>query len=97
MRATALAIAGELTEGELVLRYRAGETGDGLAGEEGPFTICAFWLVSALTKLGEIDRARARCEKPLSYASPLLLYAEKVTPLDPASAPAPCRGQQGVP
>ena len=79
-RATVLAIADELTEEELVLRYRVEETNDGFSGEEGTFTICSFWLVSALTDIGEVDRARALCEKLLSYASPLLLYAEEIDP-----------------
>jgi GH15 family glucan-1,4-alpha-glucosidase len=80
VRATVLAIADELTENDLVLRYRVEETEDGFSGEEGTFTICSFWLVSALTEIGEIDRARALCEKLLSYASPLLLYAEEIDP-----------------
>jgi alpha,alpha-trehalase len=78
VRATVLAIADELTEDELVLRYRVEETDDGFAGEEGTFTICSFWLVSALTEIGEVDRARALCEKLLAHASPLLLYAEEI-------------------
>src|SRR5918911_915499 len=40
--ATVLAIADELTEDELVLRYRVEQTDDGLSGEEGTFTICSF-------------------------------------------------------
>jgi GH15 family glucan-1,4-alpha-glucosidase len=60
------------------LRYRVDETDDGFSGEEGTFTICSFWLVSALAEIGEIDRARALCEKLLSYASPLHLYAEEL-------------------
>ncbi len=47
IRATVLAIADELTDEGLVLRYRVEETDDGLSGEEGTFTICSFWLVSA--------------------------------------------------
>ena len=78
MRSTVLAIADELTEDGLVLRYRVEETDDGFSGEEGSFTICSFWLVSALTEIGEVDRARALCEKLLSYASPLSLYAEEI-------------------
>jgi hypothetical protein len=39
-----------------------------------------FWLVSALTEIGELDRARALCEKLLSYATPLFLYAEEIDP-----------------
>jgi alpha,alpha-trehalase len=80
IRNTVLAIADELTEDGLVLRYRPSETDDGLAGEEGTFTICSFWLVSALTEIGEVKRARALCEKLLSYASPLGLYAEEIDP-----------------
>ena len=78
VRATVLAIAGELTVDELVLRYRVDETEDGLAGKEGTFTICSFWLVSALAEIGEVVRARELCEKLLSYASPLHLYAEEI-------------------
>jgi alpha,alpha-trehalase len=80
IRATVLAIAGELTRDGLVLRYRVSETDDGLAGDEGTFTICSFWLVSALSEIGEHGRARELCEKVLSYASPLLLYAEEIDP-----------------
>jgi GH15 family glucan-1,4-alpha-glucosidase len=80
VRATVLAVADELTEDELVLRYRVEETDDGFTGEEGTFTICSFWLVSALTEIGEVARARALCEKLLSYASPLQLYAEEIDP-----------------
>jgi alpha,alpha-trehalase len=80
IRATVLAIADELTRDGLVLRYQTSETDDGLAGEEGTFTICSFWLVSALSEIGEHHRARDLCEKVLSYASPLLLYAEEIDP-----------------
>jgi len=78
IRATVLAIADELTENGLVLRYRVGETDDGFASEEGTFTICSFWLVSALVEIGELARARGLCEKLLSFASPLQLYAEEI-------------------
>jgi GH15 family glucan-1,4-alpha-glucosidase len=80
VRATVLAIADELTEDGLVLRYRVEETDDGLSGEEGTFTICSFWLVSALCEIGEVVRARELCEKLLSYASTLGLYAEEIEP-----------------
>jgi GH15 family glucan-1,4-alpha-glucosidase len=80
LRTTVLAIADELTDGELVLRYRVKDTDDGLTGEEGTFTICSFWLVSALSLIGEHTRARALCEKLLSFASPLDLYAEELDP-----------------
>ena len=70
VRATVLAIADELTEDGLVLRYRTEETDDGLSGEEGTFTICSFWLVSALSEIGEHRAAEHLCERLLSYASP---------------------------
>jgi GH15 family glucan-1,4-alpha-glucosidase len=76
--ATVNAISKELTDDGLVLRYRVDETDDGLSGEEGTFTICSFWLVSALAEIGETRKARELCEKLLGYASPLLLYAEEI-------------------
>ncbi len=80
IRATVLAIADELTVDGLVLRYRVEETDDGFLGEEGTFTICSFWLVSALAEIGELDRARDLCARLLALASPLGLYAEEIDP-----------------
>ncbi|WP_028938571.1 glycoside hydrolase family 15 protein [Pseudonocardia spinosispora] len=81
VKRTVLAIADELTEHGLVLRYRTDVSEDGLSGAEGTFTICSFWLVSALVAIGETDRARLLCEKLLSYASSLQLYAEEIDPV----------------
>jgi GH15 family glucan-1,4-alpha-glucosidase len=80
IRATVLAIADELTVDGLVLRYRVEQTDDGLSGHEGAFVLCSFWLVSALAEIGEHRRARQLCEKVLSFASPLALYAEEIDP-----------------
>jgi alpha,alpha-trehalase len=80
IRATVLTIADELTEDGLVLCYRVQKTDDGLAGEEGASIIRSYWLVSALVEIGEVARARRLCERLLSYASPLLLYAEEIEP-----------------
>ena len=80
VRATVLAIADELTSDGLVLRYRVEETDDGLSGDEATFAICSFWLVSALSEINEHVRARRLCERLLSYASPLELYAEEIDP-----------------
>jgi alpha,alpha-trehalase len=77
LRATVMAIADELTEHGFVLRYRTDETDDGLAGKEGTFLICSFWLVSALAIIGEQQRARDLMERLLRVASPLGLYAEE--------------------
>ena len=73
-----LAIADELTKDDLVLRYRVESTDDGLSGEEGTFTICSFWLVAALALTDEVERARKLFLKLLSFAGPLLLYAEEI-------------------
>jgi GH15 family glucan-1,4-alpha-glucosidase len=82
IRATVLAIADELTDGAFVYRYRAATTPDGFDGEpEGSFTVCSFWLVSALVEIGELDRARAQCEKLIGHASSLGLYGEEIDPV----------------
>jgi GH15 family glucan-1,4-alpha-glucosidase len=78
IRATVKAIADELTEDGLVLRYKVEATDDGLRGEEGTFAICSFWLVSALCEIGELEQGRDLCEKMLAYASPLGLFAEEI-------------------
>jgi GH15 family glucan-1,4-alpha-glucosidase len=78
VRNTVMAIREELTEGGLVLRYRVDSTDDGLKGEEGTFLICSFWLVSALSEIGENREAEHLCERLLSYSSPLELYAEEL-------------------
>jgi alpha,alpha-trehalase len=80
VRNTVLAVCKDLTNEGLVLRYRVEETDDGFGDEEGTFTICSFWLVSALSEIGEAKMARDLCEKLLGYASPLHLYAEEIDP-----------------
>jgi len=80
LQATVLAIADELTEHGLVLRYKVDETDDGLSGTEGTFTICSFWLVSALSEIGERKRARKLCERLVSNGTALGLYAEEIEP-----------------
>src|SRR4051812_27453489 len=80
MRSTIDAIADELTEDGLVLRYRnvAGLNADGLTGEEGTFVICSFWLVSCLAQAGEIDRAQALFDQLIGYANDVGLLAEEI-------------------
>ena len=81
IRATVLAIAEELCDGPFVYRYRAERTDDGIGGEdEGTFTVCSFWLVSALVEIGELDWARTNCEKLMGAASALGLYGEELDP-----------------
>jgi GH15 family glucan-1,4-alpha-glucosidase len=81
IRRTVVAIAEGLTENGLVLRYRTEVTDDGLRGDEGTFLICSFWLVSALSEIGERHWARALCERLLGVAGALDLYAEELDPV----------------
>jgi GH15 family glucan-1,4-alpha-glucosidase len=78
VRATVDAIAEGLTENGLVCRYKVDETDDGLEGREGTFLICSFWLVSALSEIGERRRARNLCERLLETAGWLDLFAEEL-------------------
>jgi GH15 family glucan-1,4-alpha-glucosidase len=80
LRKSVEAIADGLTEDGFVLRYRTGETDDGMSGKEGSFLICSFWLVSALAIVGDRQRARDLMDKLLRVASPLGLYAEEFDP-----------------
>jgi alpha,alpha-trehalase len=80
MRSTIEAIAEDLTEDGLVLRYRnkEGMNADGLTGEEGTFVICSFWLVSCLAKAGEVERAEKLFDQLTGYANDLGLLAEEI-------------------
>ena len=81
MRSTIDAIARDLTEDGLVLRYRnsgEGVNADGLTGEEGTFVICSFWLVSGLAKAGEVERAQRLFDELVGYANDLGLLAEEI-------------------
>jgi alpha,alpha-trehalase len=80
IRATVLAIADELSVDGFVQRYRVEETDDGIGEPEATFTLCSFWLVSTLSEIGEHRHAREVCEKLLSNASQLELYAEDIDP-----------------
>lgn len=80
VRATIDAIAERLTDAHgLVYRYRAS---DGLAGEEGTFLLCTFWLAHALALAGEVEPAMATFERAITYTNDVGLLAEEV---DPAS------------
>jgi GH15 family glucan-1,4-alpha-glucosidase len=81
MKSTIDAIADDLTEAGLVLRYRNSAEGvndDGLQGEEGTFVICSFWLVSCLAKAGELERAEALFDQLAGYANDVGLLAEEI-------------------
>ncbi|GII66335.1 trehalase [Sphaerisporangium krabiense] len=78
VRATIGAIAEHLTDEDgLVYRYRAA---DGLAGEEGPFLMCTFWLAHAQALAGWRDRARETFARAAAFANDVGLMSEEVCP-----------------
>ena len=80
MHSTIDAIASDLTENGMVLRYHntEGVNADGLEGEEGTFVICTYWLVSCLAQAGEVERAEELFDRLTGYANDLGLLAEEV-------------------
>lgn len=74
--------AGGLLIDSLLRRYDVREAPDGLAGEEGTFNMCSFWLVEALTRAGRyqpalLERARLLFERMLGYSNHLGLFGEE--------------------
>lgn len=43
-------------------RYRHDESHDGIAGDEGAFLLCRFWLVESLAKQRRLEEATALYE-----------------------------------
>jgi GH15 family glucan-1,4-alpha-glucosidase len=68
----------ELVSDSLVYRYNPSASPDGLAGDEGTFSLCTFWYVDALARAGRLDDARLIFEKMQTYANHLGLYSEEV-------------------
>ena len=78
MKATIDAIAQRLTDQRgLVYRYLAH---DGLAGDEGTFLLCTFWLAQAQVLAGEVEGATATFERALAAINDVGLLAEEVDP-----------------
>jgi GH15 family glucan-1,4-alpha-glucosidase len=77
VQSTVRRIQEDLTSNGLVYRYRSK---DGLAGGEGTFTLCTYWLVDALALGGELDQAHDMFEHLLRYANDLGLLSEEIAP-----------------
>jgi GH15 family glucan-1,4-alpha-glucosidase len=82
MVSTVSAIERELMSEGFVLRYRTRTDGavDGLAGEEGVFLACSFWLVHVLALQGRRDEATALFERLLGLRNDLGLLSEEYDP-----------------
>jgi GH15 family glucan-1,4-alpha-glucosidase len=82
MLATIEATEQRLTDRKgLVYRYRAEGGVDGLAGEEGTFLLCTFWLAQALALAGRPTRAAEVFERAAAYVNDVGLLAEEVDPV----------------
>jgi GH15 family glucan-1,4-alpha-glucosidase len=75
---TLAAMDRELVSDSLVYRYNPSASPDGLAGDEGTFSLCTFWYVEALARAGRLDDARLTFEKMHTYANHLGLFSEEI-------------------
>jgi GH15 family glucan-1,4-alpha-glucosidase len=75
---TLVAMDRELVSDSLVYRYNPAASPDGLAGDEGTFSLCTFWYVDALARAGRLDDARLVFEKMHTYANHLGLFSEEI-------------------
>jgi pentatricopeptide repeat protein len=71
------AVRRDLAEGPFVYRYR-GE--DGVAGKEGAFLTCSFWLVDALARLGRLDEAVELMDRLVELGNHVDLFSEEMDP-----------------
>ncbi|HUA30413.1 MAG TPA: glycoside hydrolase family 15 protein [Streptosporangiaceae bacterium] len=76
---TLTAMDRELVSDSLVYRYNPSASPDGLAGQEGTFSLCTFWYVDALARAGRLDDARLTFEKMGTYTNHLGLYSEEIS------------------
>lgn len=77
MTSTIQSIREELSKGDLVYRYNVD---DGQLGKEGAFTVCSFWMVDCLTRLGKLGEAEALLNQLLKRGNHLGLYSEEIDP-----------------
>ncbi|CQR61777.1 glycoside hydrolase family 15 protein [Streptomyces leeuwenhoekii] len=82
---TVEAVRRELSTADgLVRRYPTAGTRtgvDGLAGDEGTFVLCSFWLVDALALVGRLDEAMGLFDRILALRNDLGLLAEEYDPV----------------
>ena len=83
MIATVEAVRRDLDAGDgLLYRYRHDVSSDGLAGPEGAFLLCSFWLVDNLTGQGRIDEALSLYDSLCARANHVGLLSEEIDPRD---------------
>ena len=77
LAATVDAVRADLEYRGWLKRYR---TNDGFGVPVVAFTLCTFWLVEALARLGRAEEARALLERVRDIQSPLGLLSEDIDP-----------------
>ena len=78
---TLAAIEDSLVTDSLVYRYRVDDAfSDGLPPGEGTFSMCSFWYVECLSRMGDVLKARHFMDKMLGYANHVGLYGEELGP-----------------
>lgn len=81
MVATTRAVLERLGAGKgLLYRYLPEESPDGIAGHEGAFLLCSFWLVDNLAKQGRLDEALELYDSLCARAGALGLLPEEIDP-----------------
>jgi GH15 family glucan-1,4-alpha-glucosidase len=75
------AIEDSLVADSLVYRYRIDEGfSDGLPSGEGTFSMCSFWYVECVSRMGDVLKARHFMDKMLGYSNHVGLYGEQLGP-----------------
>jgi len=72
---TVNAIERELSNDGLLYRYK---NKDDFGLPSSSFTICTFWFINSLYKIGEEEKAKAMFDKLLSYSNHLGLFSEDI-------------------
>ena len=75
--ATVLRIERELRRGDYLFRYRHA---DDFGVPRNAFTVCSFWYINALARLGRVEEARESFERLLSRRNHLGMFSEDVDP-----------------
>ena len=72
---TVKAIERELMHEDLLFRYK---NEDDFGTPSSSFTVCSFWFINSLYKIGEEKKSKALFDKLLSYGNHLGLFSEDI-------------------